>query len=67
MNDKILSSYEFLCTELESVISTLEISITDIDQDKTTALVTVAINGLRHLVLEHTELSDRFFKEFCNE
>ncbi|HEU8356055.1 TPA: hypothetical protein VWL86_000828 [Streptococcus pneumoniae] len=67
MNDKILSSYELLCTELESVISTLEISITDIDQDKTTALVTVAINGLRHLVLEHTELSDRFFKEFCNE
>lgn len=67
MNDKILSSYELLCTELESVISTLEISITDIGQDKTTALVTVAINGLKHLVLEHTELSDRFFKEFSNE
>lgn len=67
MNDKILSSYELLCTELGSVISTLEISITDIDQDKTTDLVTVAINGLKHLVLEHTELSDRFFKEFSNE
>ena len=67
MNDKILSSYELLCTELESVISTLEISITDINQDKTTDLVTVAINGLKYLVLEHTELSDRFFKEFSNE
>ncbi|HGK8115691.1 hypothetical protein [Streptococcus pyogenes] len=67
MNDKILSNYELLCTELENVISTLEMAITDIDQDKATALVAVATNGLKHLVSEHTELSDRFFKEYDNE
>ena len=67
MNDKLLSNYELLCTELENVISTLEIAISDIDQDKATALVEVATNGLKHLVSEHTELSDKFFKEYGNE
>lgn len=67
MNDKILSNYELLCAELENVISTLEMAISDIDQDKATALVAVATNGLKHLVSEHTELSDRFFKEYDNE
>lgn len=67
MNDKILSNYELLCTELENVISTLEMAITDIDQDKATALVAVATNGLKHLVSEHTELSNKFFKEYGNE
>lgn len=67
MNDKILSNYELLCAELENVISTLEIAISDNDQDKATALVAVATNGLKHLVSEHTELSDRFFKEYGNE
>lgn len=67
MNDKILSNYELLCTELENVISTLEMAISDTDQDKATALVAVATNGLKHLVSEHTELSDRFFKEYDNE
>lgn len=67
MNNKILSNYEFLCAELENIISTLEIAISDIDQDKSTALVAVATNGLKHLVSEHTELSDRFFKEYDNE
>ncbi len=67
MNDKILSNYELLCTELENVISTLEIAISDINPDKATALVAVVTNGLKHLVSEHTELSDRFFKEYDNE
>lgn len=31
MNDKILSNYELLCTELVNVISTLEIAISDIN------------------------------------
>lgn len=62
MNDKILSNYELLCTELENVISTLEIAISDINPDKAISLVTVATNGLKHLVSEHTELSDRFFQ-----
>ena len=72
MNDKILNNYESLCAELENVISTLEIAITDIDPDKAIALVTVATNRLRHLVSEHTELSNRFllsnrfFKEYYN-
>ncbi|ESV53803.1 hypothetical protein JavanS260_0013 [Streptococcus satellite phage Javan260] len=61
MNDKILSNYEFLCAELENVISTLDIAISDIDQDKATALVEVATNRLKHLVSEHTELADNFF------
>lgn len=34
MNDKILSNYELLCTELVNVISTLEIAISDINPDK---------------------------------
>ena len=67
MNDKLLSNYELLCTELENVISTLEIAISDIDQDKATALVEVATNGLKHLVSEHAELSDKFFKDGNNE
>lgn len=67
MNDKILSNYELLCTELENVISTLEIASGDIEPGKATALVTVATNGLKHLVSEHTELSDKFFKEYGNE
>lgn len=67
MNDKILSNYELLCTELENVISTLETAISDINPDKTTALVTVATSGLKHLVSEHTELADNFFKEYGNE
>ncbi|WP_438832634.1 hypothetical protein [Streptococcus pluranimalium] len=67
MNDKILSNYELLCAELENIISTLEIAISDIDQDKSTALVAVATNGLKHLVSEHTGLSDKFFKEYGNE
>lgn len=67
MNNKILSNYELLCAELGNIISTLEMAITDIDQDKATALVTVATNGLKHLVSEHTGLSDRFFKEYSNE
>ncbi len=67
MNDKILSNYELLCTELENVISTLEIAISDINPDKAISLVTVATNGLKHLVSEHTELSDKFFKEYGNE
>lgn len=67
MNDKILSNYELLCTELENVISTLEIAISDINPDKATALVTVATSGLKHLVSEHTELADNFFKEYGNE
>ena len=72
MNDKILNNYESLCAELENVISTLEIAITDIDPDKAIPLVTVATNRLRHLVSEHTELSNRFllsnrfFKEYYN-
>lgn len=60
MNDKILSSYELLCTELENVISTLEIATSDIESDKAIPLVTVAINELKHLVSKHTELSNRF-------
>ncbi|HEK9098244.1 TPA: hypothetical protein TVE87_001725 [Streptococcus equi subsp. zooepidemicus] len=67
MNDKILSNYELLCTELENVISTLEIAISDINPDKAISLVTVATSGLKHLVSEHTELADNFFKEYGNE
>ncbi|MEY8463297.1 hypothetical protein [Streptococcus merionis] len=63
MNDKILGSYELLCTELENIISTLEIASSDIEPDKATALVTVATNGLKHLVSEHTDLAGRFFEE----
>ncbi|HFI0289207.1 TPA: hypothetical protein ACGOVP_001982 [Streptococcus suis] len=72
MNDKILNNYELLCAELENVVSTLEIAITDIDPDKAILFVTVATNRLKHLVLEHTELSNRFllsnrfFKEYNN-
>ncbi|MFA9413952.1 MULTISPECIES: hypothetical protein [unclassified Streptococcus] len=67
MNDKILSNYELLCTKLENVISTLEIAISDINPAKAISLVTVATNGLKYLVSEHTELSDKFFKEYGNE
>ena len=72
MNDKILNNYELLCAELENVISTLEIAITDIDPDKAILFVTVATTRLKHLFLEHTELSNRFllsnrfFKEYYN-
>lgn len=42
MNDKILSNYELLCTELENVISNSEIAISDINPDKAISLVTIA-------------------------
>lgn len=67
MNDKILSNYELLCTQLENVIRTLKIATSDIEPDKATALVTVATSGLKYLVSDHTGLSDRFFKEYSNE
>lgn len=66
MNDKILTSYELLCTELESVISALEIASSDIEPDKALALVEVTTNGLKHLTKEHISRTDRLFKEYSN-